>query len=161
MLNGGKEKAKEDTFRILKSHKLRNYTEHTCSAQIKTFQFAQLFINCAINCARRIAQFVNSDLGFVPRPRSLVAVTQLGWKLHYSPAAVIQPPLSLHHLRSQILVFDGPNQLCTRTRHGRLSKPNSRLYSGLLAPNLGCPLSLTFALALSQPLPAWRALVHN
>ena len=66
-----------------------------------------------INCARRIAQIVNSDLGLVPqprthvawlvpRPRSLAAVTQLGRKLHYSPAAVIQPPLSLRRSRSRI-----------------------------------------------------------
>ena len=31
----------------------------------------------------------------------------------------------------------------------------------VLALTLGCSLPLTFALALSQPLPAWRALVHN
>ena len=83
-----------------------------CAAQITNFQFVQLLINCA----RHIAQFVNSDLGLVPRPRihvawlipwprtcSLAAVTQLGWKLHYSPAAVIQPPLSLRCSRSRIL----------------------------------------------------------
>ena len=52
-------------------------------------------------------QFVNSDLRLIPRPHtctcSLAAITQLGLKLHYSPAAVIQPPTSLRHSRSRIL----------------------------------------------------------
>ena len=98
---------------------------YICSAQfvnLRNFEIAlrklqiSNLCNYFINCARRIAQFVNSDLGLVPRPRihvawlvpwprtcSLAAVTQLGWKLHYSPAAVIQPPLSLHCSRSRIL----------------------------------------------------------
>ena len=77
-----------------------------CAVQILNFQFAQLFTNCT-NCARCIVQFVNSDLRLIPRPRtytcSLAAITQLGWKLHYSPAAVIQPLISLRRSRSRIL----------------------------------------------------------
>ena len=115
-----------------------------CAAQIRNFQFAQLFINCA----RRIAQFVNSDLGLVPRPRirvawlvprprSLAAVTQLGWKLHYSPAAVIQPPFSLRRSRSRILQ--------------RLTALINQ-YARELAMVAGLSLTLAFTLG-SWPLP--------
>ena len=107
------------------------------------------FPNCAImNCA-----FVNSDLGLVPRP--VAAVTQLGWKLHYSPAAVFQPLHSLRRSRSQILRrLTAPNQLCTRICYGLagLSRLTLRFYSGFLALTLGCPLTLTF-LALFPGLP--------
>ena len=71
----------------------RNFEITLCKLEISNLR--NYFINCAINSARRIAQFVNSDLGLDPRPHSLAAVTQLGWKLHYSPATVIQPSLSL------------------------------------------------------------------
>ena len=70
-------------LRKLEIYKLRNYLQKV------------------LNCARRIAQFVNSDLRLVSWPRSLAAVTKLGWKLRYSPD--IQPPLSLCRLRSQVL----------------------------------------------------------
>ena len=87
-------------------------------------QFARLEIsklhNCLktvkkLYCARRISQFVNSVLGLIPLPRSLATVAQLGWKLYYSSAAVIQPPLSSLLMLVDTTAFDGPNQLCTRT----------------------------------------------
>ena len=114
------------------------------------YQFAQLFISCV----RRIAQFVNFDLGLVPRPRSLAAVTQLGWKLHYSPATVIQPPLSLRRSRSWIL-----QRLTALINYARelstvAGLSLSSLYSGFLALTLGCPLPRIFAPALSSPFPA-------
>ena len=61
-----------------------------CAAHLPNCAIIYKLHKKIINSARHIAQFVNSDLGLVPQPRSLAAVTQLDWKLRYFSVTVIQ-----------------------------------------------------------------------